>query len=599
MEKIIVVLCVLALSVTAYDGYTEMTGQDPFGFKSEQDEEGEDIEWSDIETVTVPDNKMRELLHFDHTIHLEFRWENKTSGEWGLWMLDYSGGWLEKIIGESFQNDGYGSEHKSVYLRRELNGQFTVFFDSSDGETVSSDGEVDVQRDEYFDYNYDAFEKMILTESNANLSVDQLQSTNIPLDFKAYMRSYFDPLVDAEKTLEEDIFEKGQTVTLGETGTYKDRVSDDYSVDYDWKAERGVVIAGYDTVFINVSTDFGSENFSIPFKREIWIANEVPNSVKDYIRTNTSWEGEEEAGYFLLENTWTLRDDGYTEGNADISWNQGLCSGEHWRSEHVEAELDSWNGNYMPKSGADFEESSFDFKTEDLIDFLEVTEPSDGLVEFLSDYPNAIITSATYNASKESNDPKAGEYWWNITFADERTGGWGSDERKRYRLLVYQETDFEWVADPSPHKEYTNEFRVESDFGDLRGGSPIPPGDVDSRTVTMASSEKIFKTEDKVMENFYTGPGGVVYDEISWGDGDETVYSLGSSSGEQGFGMDLIYTLTGIQTLVWEKYYWYIEKEDLMEGGTYASATVDAEDGRIVGVIEIDGTALQNALSFD
>jgi hypothetical protein len=602
MEKIIVVLCVLALSVTAYDGYTEMTGEDPFGFKSDSDDEGEDeIEWSDIETVTVPENKMQELLHYDHLLNVEVSWLNKTSGNYSLWLLDYSGQWLEMISGETNKPDGYGETHKTLHLRREMNGQFTFYVDSSDGEELSTDGKMDLQRDEYFDLTYDPFERMILTESNANLSVEELQSTTVPLDFRAFMRSYFDPHEDREGTLEEDIFEDGQTITLGDEDVYKDR----FDQSYYWKAERGIKIAGYDTVLINVSADSGDEGDSWTFKEEIrqqtYISNEVPNFVQSYISSNTSFESDDELFYLTLWNSWVLRDDpGYTPGTSDMSFGQDLCTADHWHSQHVEAELETWDGNYMPKAGTDFEESSFDFKTEDMMDFREVSEPSDGLVEFLSDYPNAMITGASYNASKDSNDPRAGDYWWNITYGDKTTGGWGSQEEKRYRLLVYQETTFEWVGNPV-HKEYTNEFRVEKDFGALRGGAPYDPAKVADRTLTMASSEKIFKTDNKVIDNFYTTPAGIETEELDWGDGDETVYQLGTSGEEEAEEnyRDLVYTLTGIQTLVWEKYYWYIEKEDLLEGGAYASATIDAEDGRLVTIIEIEGTALQNALDFD
>ncbi|MEE9150337.1 MAG: hypothetical protein V3U20_00700, partial [Thermoplasmata archaeon] len=468
------------------------------------------------------------------------------------------------------------------------------FLDDSDGESITSDGQYDVQRDEYMDL-YE--EKIIRIDTNANISVDELPSTNIPLSFRAFMRHYFDPHLPKLETLEDSIYGEGQTIELGEVGEFVDETSWN-EITYDWVAERGEIIADYETILINVSTDFGSEDFSLPFKELVWISNEVSAPVKQFIRTNTSWDGDEEAGYILLENTFTLRDKGFTEGNQPIPW--GTCNGYHWLDTHPWAETEFWNGNYMPKSGSAFDESSFDFKTEELIDYLEVEHPSDGLEMFLSDYPDAIVTSATYNASKDSNDEKAGEYWWNLTFGEKGEGsGWGGREKKRYRVLVVQIITFEWVNPPgeTPYKEYTNKFRLEWEQGPIGGTSPLSPNDISSRTVTMASSEKIFKTDDKVMENFYPYEDlGIT--ELEWGDGDETEYSLGASSGQQGFGMDLIATLTGIQTQVFAKYSWSVAKEDLMEGGAMTSASLDAETGRLISFMEIEGTALQNAFNF-
>jgi hypothetical protein len=596
MEKIIVGLCVLVLAVTSYDGYVEITGEDVLGFSSEEEEEG-DIQMSKITTVKVPENKLREVVHYDHTIHFEFKWENTSSGEWNLWMLDVSGQELIKTPGISVKPDGFSEDHSTLYLRRELAAQFTLFADSSDGEAITSDGEYDIQRDEFTDLMK---ERLIRTDANANISVDQLQSTNIPLSFYGFMRSYYDPHEPEVETLDDSIFGEGQTIELGQTGEFVDETSWN-DVTYEWVAERGQVIAGYETVLINVSTDFGDEDFSLPFKEEVWIANEVSEPVKQYIRTNTSWEGEDEAGYFLLENTFTLKEGGFTEGTEPIPW--GECSGYHWLTEHPLAVREDWSGNYMPNSGPGIDDSSFYYGSEEVIDYLKTSEPSQGLKEFLSDHPKAIVTNAVYNASKESalaTDDPEGKYWWNITFGERRDpDAPGSDWRakKRYRLLVSHEKRREFVADPLPHNEWVNTTELVEDYGVISGSSPLWPNDISSKTVTMASSEDIFYTDDFVKENFYPYDD-IGVDEIDWGDGDATEYSLGASSGQQGFGMDLVETLTGIQTQTWAKYYWSIAKEDLMEGGTMASASLDAETGRLISIMEIEGTALQNAFRF-
>lgn len=600
MEKIIIVLCVGALSLTAIDGAVEFTGVELPGFTPAEEEE---TKMSTIESVTVPEQKLRDIVHYDHIIRIELYFENKSSGDWTFWALDVSGQELIKIPGTVIKPDGYGGEHSVMFLRRELSAQFTVFLDDSDGEAITSDGEYDVQRDEYTDLNE---EKTILIDTNANISVDELPSTNIPLSFRGFMRSYFDPHEPKLETLEDSIYGEGQTVKLGDDGYFIDEMSW-YDLRYNWVAQRGEIIAGYETVLINVSTDLGDENFSVPFMELIWISNEVSMPVKQFIHTNTSWDSEDEAGYILIQNTFTLRENGFSAGNQPIPW--GECNGYHWLNVHPWAETEDWSGNYMPKSGSAIDESSFDFKTEDVIHFLTSKDPdtnqypSNEFMNFLNEYSDAIVTNAEYNASKDNpldEDDKEGEYWWNLTFGHKK----GDDEPGssrwydyQYRVLVYQKTTSEWVTDPVPHKEYKNEFRLDKDFGVMSGASPLAPYEISSQTVTMASSEKIFKTDDKVMENFYPY-ADLGREELDWGDGDGVTYSLGASGGEQGFGMDLIETLTGIQTQTWSKYYWSVAKEDLMQGGTMASASLDAESGRLISVMEIEGTALQNAFKF-
>ncbi len=600
MEKLLVVLCILALGVTAVDGYSEFTGEDPFGFTTQDDEE--DNLMSTIETVTVPDNMIRELVHYDHTSHMELRSENKSSGEWNLFIIDVSGQELIKLPGTQTEQDGFGEPHSVLYLRRELAAQFSVFVDSDDGEQLTSDGEYDVQRDEFTDLS-DA--RVILIETNANISVDELQSTNVPLSFRGFLRNYFDPNEDKLETLAESIYGEGQTIELGQEGDWEDpKGGFGWGEDntYEWVAERGLIIAGYETLLINISSNYGTEDFSIPFMEQLWLSNEVSEPVKQFIRTNMSWDSEEEAGYIVIENTFTLRDDGFTEGTTPIPWD--TCQSTHWLQEHPLAIRESWNGNFMPISGTDveMEESSFDMDIEDMIDWLEVNHPSVGLDEFLSNYPDSIITSARYNASKDNNDDIAGEYWWNLSFGRKRSSsedGPSSQYKYRYQAMIYQNIDFVWVNPPgeTPYKEYTNTFRLEWERGPRTGSAGLGPSDITPQTVTMTSSEDIFRTDDKVMENFYTY-GSIEVDELDWGEGDGVGYSLGSSSGWGTPGLDLVATLTGIQMAPSAKYYWQLENNDLMEGGVWISASLDAETGQLITITEIEGTALQNALNF-
>ena len=252
MEKAIAVMCILVLGVTAVDGVVEYSGVDLPGFAPQDNGDDGDVEWSDVKTVTMPANKLREIMHYDHIIRIEMYFENKTSEEWTYWALDVSGQELIKIPGVSAMIDGYGESHSTMQMRRELSAQFTVFLDDSEGESITSDGEYDVQRDEYMDLME---EKNVRIDTNANISVDELPSTNIPLSFRGFTRNYFDVHEAKAETMEDGIYGDGQTINLGDTGEWTPSSSDEnwLHTTYDWVAERGVDIAGYETMLINVS----------------------------------------------------------------------------------------------------------------------------------------------------------------------------------------------------------------------------------------------------------------------------------------------------------------------------------------------------------
>jgi hypothetical protein len=266
--------------------------------------------------------------------------------------------------------------------------------------------------------------------------------------------------------------------------------------------------------------------------------------------------------------------------------------------------MDSWDGNYMPVSGsvADWEASSFNSKPEDIINWIETEKPSADLKDFLRDYPDAIITDAAHNASMDTTDTdgEAGEFWWNLSFGKKRDQGDDWDEKYRYQVLVYHLKTWDMVALPTPHKEYNDTYRIEWERGPRSGGAGLSPDDIVSQTVTMASSEKVFKTDDVILDNFYTGIGGVQRAELDWGDGEEsdTRYTLHSTGGWESIGIDLIATLTGIQMQVGAKYYWQLEKNDLLSGGTWSSASLDAETGRLISITEIESTPLEGAINW-
>ncbi len=603
MEKLIIALCIVALAVTATDGAVETLEVEVPGITIEKEDSIGEI--SNVEKVTIPERQIKEVVHYDHLMKFEFYGENKTSGEYFLWALDVTGQELLKLPGTRQKPDGFGAEHTVLYQRRELAAQFTLIMEESGEEPVTATGKYDLQRDEYTDLTE---RRQILTDTNANISAEDLPSFEGSISFYGFMRSFYDLEKDVPETLEESVIGDDRVIELGDSGVFKDEAQG-WPIKFNWVAERGEIIAGYETLFINATTDLGTENFSVPLSQSLWLADGVSVPVKQYTRTYTGYDDENGTFYILIENTFSLQENGFKAGSQPIPW--GECHGEHWYTVHPLAETDYWEENYMPKSGSGFEDSSFDFKTEEAIDFLMgnlegYDDPaSPDLMSFLNDYPDAIVCGAVYNASKDEKDydittgryGKAGLHWWNLTFGHEREWGegWGSDSEYRYSVLVQKETT---IVTYFPEREYKDTYSLRWDSGPRSGSAPVSASDISSRVITMKSSEDIFRSDDKVADSFYTTLG-IDLEELDWGEGDETKYTLGSSSGEQGFGMDLIGTLTGIQTVTGVKYSWSVEQEDLMEGGSYSSATLDAETGRLVGIMDIKGTSLQEALKRD
>jgi hypothetical protein len=256
--------------------------------------------------------------------------------------------------------------------------------------------------------------------------------------------------------------------------------------------------------------------------------------------------------------------------------------------------MDSWSDNYMPKTGKNppLDESSFDFGTQEVIDWLEVNHPSEGLEQFLVDYPDAIVTNARYNATKDATDPEdaSGEFWWNLSFGHKREQG---EERGDHRFQVLVRRTTTWEREGLEIVHHHN-YELLQDYP-RRSSAALNADDLSSVAVTMTSCEQVLKTDPNVIQNFYTGPGGFEREEIDWGDGETVSFSLGSS-GWQMAGLDLVGTLTGIQMSSSERYTWSLADEDLMGFGYMYVATVDAETGRLVQIMEIEGTALQDAL---
>jgi len=329
----------------------------------------------------------------------------------------------------------------------------------------------------------------------------------------------------------------------------------------------------------------------MPFTKKVWIANEVPFPVKTYIRTNMSSEDANGSFYLIAEHVRSLQEEGFTRGAKDIPWDS-CKAGVHFLSKHLRAEL--LESEYMPVSGSKYETSSFNFKPEDAVEF--ALENSKELRRFVTKYDDVVITEAAYKVTKDTKaelDPsgKAGSYNWNLSFRykpsyEEIIEAWENDEQPDwcyYVNLTRNLTKETGIDKYSEEIKIINEYPVNS-----RSSwwvSPYARSELADDTLTLASSEIIFKLDEEVKDQIFTEVDG----EIDFRDLRYTLKmdDMSESSMPQ---REIIESITGI-TLPRTKYSWEIEKGDWLSGQIF-TATIDVETGQLRSILEIDGTAL-------
>ena len=582
MKQILAILCIIAIILNIYVAvYQEDLGEEWIGG---QGEDVEKIDFSEF-TVTVPEIMIGDVAQYDYSVFVEMFWENKSSGDWEKYTLTANGQLIDKVPPLTTTKDGFYMEHSTFYVREETEATFTIVIDGSDSEKITIHGSLNGYREEYTDINE---KNVIQIITDGHVEVDKIRQLPIPISYDGRMRSYQDPNAPPEASLDEKIYLGDKMRKMGDTGNISKMLEGGWASEYlsqiyTWTVVGGENIAGYNALIINISTGFFN-NF-MPFNKRIWIANEVSFPVKVFVRTNTSAEDDEGSFYTIIEHTRTLRKNGFTRGTKEIPW--GSCqAGSHYLTQNSRGEYQSWD--YMPVSGSSYDTSSFNFKTEDAINY--ALENSIELKRYLNRYDDVVIAGATYKVRKDAKaelDPagKAGSYNWNLSFRykptyEELVEAWENDEDSDWCYYVNLTRN---VTKETGIDKYSEEIKIINE-GSSGRISPFSKSELASKTLTLAASETIFKLDDEIKSEVYNAKGKI--------DFEDTVYSLwlNDPSSSSSPGISIIETITGI-TMPKTKYSWGIEKGGLESGSSF-SAAVDIETGQLQYILTLDGTAL-------
>lgn len=586
MSKVgLAAIAIVALMVNSYMIYDEYLGGEGPGWLTGDEDEEETI--ADL-SVTVPEFKMGDLATYDYDIFAQFYYKEYDTGNFTDIELKMNGNLRHWYGNDPVKaRDGFWEEHNTLQFQLDTQAGFEIYINSHDSEPLFIEGSMDGVRTEYMDLET---ERLIRAFTDGEVEIDRLPRVNRALSYTGKVDAYPNPLRELEPTLEKQIFSEGQTIRKGENGTikqyqYYDLYDATMETYFNWSAEEAVKLRGFETLRVNISSSFFGDFLN--FNEKYWISNDVPFPVKRHSRTNQTWEWEEDGGgitWLIVETNNTLQENGYNEGSSAIPW--GDCNAKHWYSKHPDGEFRSWD--YIPLAGAGYSASSFDMKTEEADSYAR--QHSQGLQEFLSKYPDAYVSSALYNASHNPIDPKQGSFRWNLTYghyptrSEQEYSRATNDWNYSYRVVVIKNVTKD-ITKPL-QTEYIDTIEIEYDWGLRRGYSDLPKSYMPNEPLTLAASEDIMMKHPTVKEYLQDRNG-----EIEWGDF-ETIYGLGAANlGGSGPGFMLIEMITGI-TMPTAEYSWFVQQNTVYESGDTFGVAVDAENGQLIYVVEISGTAL-------
>ncbi len=597
MKKVIVAVCILAMlinagifvvfSVLPSDSLEEIKDDDNDKFI-----EGEVTVDPETFEVVVPEEKIGDIYKYDYHIFMELYSYNETEGE-ETYTLTADGTLSIQMMGIETAEDGFKQNHDCMKKQEVTSATAMIIVDQADSEPFVTHASGTATRSEY--WNLDD-ERVIKSVTDGIMNIDEIpRAPNIPLTFTGKMRSYPDPHEVLEDSLDETIFEKQQRLMLNDTGEFNEPGLNEWlDKNYDWVTDAVENVSGYNTLRVNITAKVFYNWLN--FNRLVWISNEVPVPVKAFTRTNQSWgeEDDKEYGYMIAETTRTLRNGsaGYTIGAGTPNWKDQTGD---YVDLYPGAELKDWE--YMPQDGTQFADTNFQMKPSAAIDYAK--ENSVELQEFLADYDNGevVCDSAFYNFSKTAKDKtdtegKAGTYYWNLTFGL-KSNWWEEDEdedqteeerresrNKSYNLLVME------VIEKNVLTGYTSTFHIpeDQDMGRRRGGASYYKSDLEPLAVTVGSSVGIFKQDEEVREKGFDAFGRMD-DGFKYGTIVEAIET------DERPGLDLIGTLTGINTPSAKFAYW-LQQDTVWETGSTFAAAVDAETGQMLFVMEMDGNQM-------
>lgn len=574
MKKILITIIISALLLNAYLLTIEKKED---GWKKIETNEAYEIPANF--TVTVPDWKIHDYHLADYDVFGVLYNKNKTSGEWEKYTLEINGQIKTYVTGITTAYDGFGDEHHVVNKKIETAATVKIIIEKSDGSPLTIYGKLDGERDEYIELNS---KKIIQTVNNGNVEIDRLPKYNVPISYSGYLKTFPNPHAKPTKSLHEEIYGDGKTISKDMNGSVVKGVGQSWMFQrYNWSVVGAEKIAGYSALKIKVESTFW-EDF-LKYKEILWISNEVPLPVKTSATANTSWNTENDTGYLYMVSNTTLQEGGFTSGDEDIPWDDK--NNAHFRKHHPLAELKDWE--YMPKSGAAYDVSSFDFKCEDAVNY--AIDSSRGLKSFLSEHDNVIISSAKYNASKDLKDPqgKAGSYSWNLTFAY-KPKPYEIDEENREKNKFEYNIRIVKNVTKRAGLIYDEEISIMEELGKKSGMADFAKMDLNQKVITMSSSERILKTDD-IIKNDVCNP---ITGEFDWKDLSYH-FIIGNLSVGELPSITLLETLTGIKADPPKaRTSWLLQKDTIYKNGETTSAAIDAESGQFIYILKVEGTVL-------
>ncbi len=535
---------------------------------------GENIVPIDAISVTVPPVRSGDILLYDYEFLAEIYGKNKTSGNWSIITLEANGQLLEQLNGPISQKDGFMVAHQSWQLHTELSLTVKITIEEykpgEDTEPLIINGRITVDRDRFATLNGDV---AILNSVDGLLAVDEVSGLDIPInnfEFQVSNKGYPNPHEEVDRSLEEQLYGDGATLTEGDNGTYgeTDPVWN-YTQWYNWSIDRSERVNGYDCARLNISLDFFGE---IQLDKLLWLSSKVPRPVRIMYYSYTPWEDINETGYILLSTAQTLNTDGYTRGSANIPINRQA------RETFVDrAPAGDYRERDLGPQDGSISSSSFDLGLKEAVD-LAMTE-STGLKEWIRTHPSPMVQEAGYSANQ--TDTRTMEYTWNITFADE-PGPW-EDWEEWYPTNGYQINVTRRVTNRLVGGDLVETFIAPKErvwYGYL----PVAENDMPDQLLTLASSEDIWASIQQVASEAYSGIGQSEVDFTNaW-----YAYSTGGLDVYGGFGMDLLDTLAGI-SIPNSRISYVMQLGNVWEGAATTAVAVDAESGRMVYITQVEG----------
>jgi hypothetical protein len=598
MRKIAILIATLAIFANlfyVFDPPTE-TGQGDTNDDPDVDENEDGLVESEITTLTVPEMKIGDQALYDYELFAQMFWENKTSGEWQRYTFTGEGELLHYIDDIIGAEDGYHMTRDSLKISFETRASFRMKIEGSDLDTATIPGTLDVKRSEYSNI----FDEHALKAVTAgSLEIENLGSVfgsgSLPVDisYMADLKTYPDPQEDPALSMDDAIYAHGQTLGLNSKGVFEgEPVYGEEARLYDWQVEGAFIIQDHDTFKVNVTSDIWGFLY---FNRQFYIADDYPFPLKGYTRTNSSYFGEEETFWIILETRQEIKDqDGSVQrGTKDIPW--GDSSGhEEYIDEHPAGEFDRWN--YVPSDGTDVDRSSFNYlTTTQAVDYAKAN--SAGLQEFLTEYEAkglVLVEDSTWNRSTEDRRGRNTTYWWNLTFAyvydmEEMRDYYETNDdwpEWRYRILVARSVEETLGGDPKISTFISRDR--EDEYHGLRkvqwsDGVNDETFVLDNQVLTLTHSEKIFRIDNKVKEE--------TFENNKLTEGVKFYYGVVGLNDGNAPGMLLIEQLMGIQLPTADNAY-IIQKDQVWTGGSTFSAAVESNTGRMVYVTSVEGSEL-------